>query len=174
MNEKKATYMVNSYGECILRIGYTWFGNIYDAEDVCQTVLMKLMDDEHTFDDKGQERAWVIRITINTCKNLKKSFWFRRTVGLEDAPQLVAEDVQFEEDGLLALVQQLPLHYRKVIYLHYYEEYAVKEIGEILQQKPALVSTHLARARAKLKKMIGDTDYGKSIQTRVGETSFNG
>ncbi|OUN06146.1 RNA polymerase subunit sigma-70 [Flavonifractor sp. An92] len=160
MDEKRAEDLVKRHADTILRIGYTWLGDLDDAKDVCQEVLIRLLEDGRTFPDPGQERAWVVRVTINACKNWKKSAWFRRRAPLEEGLHLSVENPEPEDGSLLAEVNRLPGKYREVLYLRYYEEYQVGEIAEILGQSPALVSTHLARAKAKLRKRLEGTCYG--------------
>lgn len=155
------------YSDTILRIGYTWLGDLDDTKDICQITLINLLEDGRLFSDTGQERAWVTRVTINACKNWKKSAWFRRSVRLDAALSLSVEAPEPADDTLLQLVQQLPLKYRQVIYMRYYEEYEVKEIADLLNRSPALVSTHLARAKAKLKTMLGGHDLEKSVSERA-------
>lgn len=153
--EQRAEYIVETYSDMLIRIGYTWFGNPYDAQDICQIVLMKCMECAKSFETNEQEKAWLLRVAINECKSLKRSAWFRRTVGFNDG---VLSEVELPEDDgcdLFAQVQKLSPTYRQVIYLHYYEGYLVKEIASILGQSPNLVSTHLARAKAKLKNQLG-------------------
>lgn len=133
MDGTRAEELVERYADAILRIGYTWLGDMDDAKDICQTVLIKLVEEGRRFPDLGQERAWVVRLSVNACKNWKKSAWFRRRAPLEEG---------------------LPPKYRQVVYLRYYEEYEVHEIAALLGQSPALVSTHLARARAKLRERL--------------------
>lgn len=160
MDEKRAEDLVKRHADTILRIGYTWLGDLDDAKDVCQEVLIRLLEDGRTFPDPGQERAWVVRVTINACKNWKKSAWFRRRAPLEEGLHLSVENPEPEDGSLLAEVNRLPGKYREVLYLRYYEEYQVGEIAEILGQSPALVSTHLVRAKAKLRKRLEGTCYG--------------
>ena len=165
MDEQRAEELVERYADLLVRIGYTWFSNLDDAQDVCQTVLIKLLEDGRVFPDRTQERAWVIRVAVNVCKNLRRSAWYRRTVGLDESLLLAVEAPELEEDGILPLVQKLPLKYRRVIFLRYYEEYEVGEIARLLRMKPALVSTHLARAKAKLKLMLeGSGNEGRVSQ----------
>ena len=159
MEEQRAQYLVERYADAILRIGFTWLGDMDDAKDICQDVLLKLVTDERTFPDAGQERAWVVRLTINRCKNWKKSAWFRRRAPLEEGLHLSAEMPEPGESPLLEQVNALPPKYRQVLYLRYYEGYQVKEIAELLGQSPALVSTHLARARAKLRQRLEGSCY---------------
>lgn len=78
MDEAQAEYLVTRYADLLIRIGRTWLEDLDDAKDICQIVLIKLLEHPRAFPDKGQERAWVIRIAVNECKNWKKSAWFRR------------------------------------------------------------------------------------------------
>lgn len=90
MESQRAEYLVQTYADAILRIGHTWLGDMDDAKDICQTVLIGLLEDGRTFPDVGQERAWVVRCTINACKNWKKSAWFRRRAPLRRLAALAA------------------------------------------------------------------------------------
>lgn len=160
MDERRAEELVNNHADTILRIGYTWLGDLDDAKDVCQEVLIRLLEDGRSFPDCGQERAWVVRVAINVCKNWKKSAWFRRRAPLEEGLHLSVELSEPEEGSLLEEVNRLPAKYREVLYLRYYEEYQVAEIAALLGQSPALVSTHLARAKAKLRQRLEGNCYG--------------
>lgn len=159
MDEALAEYLVDRYADLVLRIGRTWLGDLDDAKDICQTVLIKLLEAPRSFPDPGQERAWVIRLAVNECKNWKKSAWLRRRAPLEEGLQLSVENPEPESGGLLEQVQALPPKYRQVIFLRYYEGYEVREIAALLKISPALVSTHLKRGKEKLKIMLGGTEY---------------
>lgn len=153
--EQCAERIVTTYSDMLIRIGYTWFGNPYDAQDICQTVLMKRMEHTEAFETAALEKAWLLRVAVNACKSLKRSAWFRYTVGLEDGALSAVELPENDASDLFAQVQRLPPNYRNVIFLHYYEGYGVKEIADILRQSPNLVSKHLARAKTKLKNGLG-------------------
>lgn len=161
MNETRAEVLVREYADLITRIGYTWFGNIHDAQDICQNVLLKLLMADALPIAPEDCRRYAVRVAINECKNLKKSAWFRRTAPLTDGLELIVEVPEAGDSTLLAAVQSLPQKYREVTFLHYYEGYTVAEISELLGRSPALVSTHLARARAKLKNLLGGDKYGR-------------
>ena len=161
MGQERAQEWVDRYADLLLRIGYTWFSNLPDAQDLCQTVLLKLLETDPHLPDPEQEKAWVIRIAVNQCKNLRRSAWRRKTVALEEGLALTTAPP--EEDRVLPLVQALPPKYRRVIYLRYYEEYRVEEIAQLLHMKPALVSTHLSRARAKLKTMWEEEEHEAGV-----------
>lgn len=159
MDEERAEYLVSRYADLLLRIGYTWLGDLDDAQDICQTVLIRLLEDPHSFPDSGQERAWVVRLAVNACKNWKKTAWFRHRAPLDEGLCLSVQMPEAGEGGLLEQVQRLPLMYRQVIFLRYYEGYEVKEIAALLGRSPALVSTHLKRGKEKLKAMLGGMEY---------------
>ena len=163
MTDERAEYLVEHYADLILRTGKTWLGDMDDAKDICQTVLIKLLENPREFPDPVQERAWVIRVAVNECKNWRKTAWFRRRVPLDESLQLAAEDPEPEDGGLLAQVQARPAMYREVIFLRYYEGYEVKEIAALLGRSPALVSTHLKRGKEKLRNMLGGTEYARGF-----------
>ena len=159
MTDVRAEVLVERYANLLLRIGKTWLGSVDDAKDICQTVLIKLLEDPREFPDEGQERAWVTRLAVNECKNWRKSAWFRCRVPLDEGLELAVEDPEPEDGSLLAMVQALPAKYREVIFLRYYEGYEVREIAALLGRSPALVSTHLKRGKEKLRDMLGGTEY---------------
>ena len=163
MTDERAEYLVEHYADLLLRIGKTWLGDMDDAKDICQTVLIKLLENPRAFPEESQERAWVVRVAVNECKNWRKTAWFRRRVPLDESLQLAAEDPEPEDGGLLAQVQALPAMYREVIFLRYYEGYEVKEIAALLGRSPALVSTHLKRGKEKLRNMLGGTEYARGF-----------
>lgn len=159
MDSERAEYLVERYADLLVRIGRTWLGDWDDAQDVCQTVLIKLLEDPREFPDQGQERAWVVRLAVNQCKNWKKSAWVRRRAPLEEGLSLSAEAPEPEDGSLLERVQALPPKYREVIFLRYYEEYQVGEIARLLGIPAPLVSTRLKRAKDKLRTMLGGENY---------------
>ena len=97
--EAQAERLVANYADLILRLSYTYLGSTADAEDICQTVLLRLMTKAPRFQNEEHERAWVIRTTANACKDLLKSAARRSTVGLEAAGEVAAPDAP---DGAVA------------------------------------------------------------------------
>lgn len=159
MDSERAEYLVERYADLLIRVGRTWLGDWDDAQDVCQTVLIKLLEDSREFPDEGQERAWVVRLAVNQCKNWKKTAWARRRAPLEEGLTLAVEDPEPEDGSLLERVRALPPKYREVIFLRYYEEYPVREIARLLGIPAPLVSTRLKRTKDKLRTMLGGENY---------------
>ena len=152
LNRAEAERLVHSYSDLILRLSYTYLKSTDDAQDICQTVFLKLLQKPRQFASPEHEKAWIIRTAANLCKDHLKSRWRRTTVALEAAAAVPAPEE--EEGGLLAAVNLLPPKYRAVIYLYYYEGYAAKEIAELLGEKPATVSTQLSRGRQQLRALL--------------------
>ena len=145
----EAERLVNTYSDLILRLSYTYLNSTCDAQDICQTVFLKLLQAPRSFDNTEHERAWIIRTTVNLCKDLLKKHWRRTTVTLDAAEHVPAPEP--EEGSLAAALELLPPKYRTVLYLYYYEGYSAKEIAALLGEKPATIFTRLDRGRQKLR-----------------------
>lgn len=156
-----AEYLAETYADAILRLSYTYLKNTHDAQDICQTVFVKLLTEPREFESREHERAYVLRMAANACKDLLKSPWRKRTCGLESCMEVPAPETA--NGSLLAAVNDLPPHYRAVIYLYYYEGYQAAEIGAILGVPTATVHTRLVRGRARLRELLGGADYERSV-----------
>lgn len=154
----EAEALVEQWSDTVLRVAYTWTGSVQDAQDVCQTVLLKLLTRPERFQDPERQRAFVLRVTINCCKDLKKSAWARRRVSLEAAADAAVTMPEPGESPVLEAVLALPENYRRAVYLRYYEEYGVEEIAALMGCKASQVSTWLYRGKAKLRTMLGGSD----------------
>ena len=147
---------MDRWADTVLRVAYTWTGSVHDAQDICQTVFLKLLERAPDFVSSDHEKAWIICTTANTCKDLLKSPWRQRSQSLDVGLEVPAP--QAGDGSVLEAVNQLPPHYRAVIYLFYYEGYQAAEIGQILGIPTATVHTRLARGRTKLKELLGGND----------------
>ena len=137
--------------------------NKSDAEDVFQEVFLRLVQHQDKISDEEHLKAWLIRVTLNCCKKQFDSAWRRKTVSMEEQKEAGYEE-EYEENVIYKEVQNLPEKYRTVIHLFYFEEYSVKEIGEITGQKESAVKTQLSRARGILKeKLKGEFGYEPGI-----------
>lgn len=143
--------LVDKYSDMVLRLALTYLKNIYDAQDVCQEVFIKIFQQERTFLNPEHEKAWIIRVTINTCKDIMKSQWKRRFLPSEEIVLPITDD---ENKEVVSFVLELPLKYRSVIYLYYFENFSTAEIAKLLNRNEATVRTQLKRARDILKTKI--------------------
>lgn len=154
MDEAQAGYLVSTYADMILRVSYQYLKHTYDAEDICQTVFLKYLTSAPAFESSEHEKAWILRTTINACKDHLKRAWFRRTVPMEEADSVAAP--QEPRSELTEAMKTLPENYRVSLYLHYYEGYTTKEIACILGKQEATVSQYLSRGRRKLRQMLAE------------------
>lgn len=157
-SEWEANRAIDRYADLVRRVCMIHLKNHTDTEDIFQTVFLKYVTGTTEFESEEHEKAWFIRVTINACKDLLRSFFRSRTVSLDD---LLEQPDQVPEDHreVLEAVLALPDKYRDVVYLHYYEGYTAPEIGTILHKNPNTVYTLLARARDELRKMLGGEDF---------------
>lgn len=143
------------YQNMVYRIALHYFGNSQDAEDAVQEVFLRLYTAEKFFESPEHLRRWLIRVTVNVCRDVLRSPWRRRRVSLEELPEEPVFD-QPEQAALYREIMALPEKYRTVLNLFYYEELSVKEIGELLGLRTSAVTTRLHRARARLKEQLGE------------------
>ena len=143
------------YQNMVYRIALHYFGNSQDAEDAVQEVFLRLYTAEKSFESPEHLRRWLIRVTVNVCRDVLRSPWRRRRVSLEELPEEPVFD-QPEQAALYREIMALPEKYRTVRTLFYYEELSVKEIGELLGLRTSAVTTRLHRARARLKEQLGE------------------
>lgn len=155
-SEQEVNRAVEQYADTVRRICLVHLKNYADTEDIFQTVFVKYLLHTAPFASPEHERAWVIRVTINACKDLLRSVFRRRTVPLEDVAELPAQPE--EHRAVLQAVQALPGAYRDVVYLHYYEGYTAPEIAGILGKNVNTIYTRLTRARGLLRQALGGDD----------------
>ena len=141
-------YLFHRYRDDVYRLAVNYTRSPQEAEDVCQTVFLKLMDQGEI--TPGKEKAWLMQVTANECRDLMKSSWWKRTVPLEDAVHMS----QPRTDETITLLQTLDPKYRVVLYLHYYEQYTTQEISKLLKIPMGTVSTRLKRGRDRLKLLL--------------------
>ena len=156
--EELAHHLVETYADAMLRLSFSYLKNTADAQDVCQTVLVKLLTRPRDFESPEHERAWVLKMTANQCRDLLKSAWRHRTCDLEACAQLAAPEEP--QGSIWDAVSTLPDKYRAVVHLHYCEGYKAQEIAHILHIPVNTVYTRLARARAQLKELLEGEEYG--------------
>lgn len=150
-NEEHAQveHIIDCHLDMMIRIAFQNTKSMHDAEDVVQEVLVKLCALKPSFQSEEHLKAWLIRAVINKCHDMHKSAW-RRCVELTDD----IYELTNEESFMLGEVLKLPVKYRNVVYLYYYEGYSIKEISKLLDMNQNTLSSILQRARKQLKKSI--------------------
>ena len=140
--------------DAIFRLAFSCLKSRTDADDVTQTVLLRLYERQRPFESDNHLRHWLIRVTLNECKRYWRSPW-RRTEDFDS----YAGTLTFEapRDGeLFEAVMALDGKYRVVIWLYYYEGYTIAEIARLLHLPGGTVGTRLKRARERLRGMLSE------------------
>ena len=142
---------LDRYGNAILRCAYSYLHNMADAEEILQDTLLKLLTAAPRFESGEHEKAWLLRVAANLSKNRIEYNALRVSDELDESlAEEGREDLSFVWDA----VKDLPVQFREVIHLHYYEGYSTEEIAKILGRNPATVRSDLRRGREKLKTVL--------------------
>lgn len=162
MTETEFLPLFDQYHNMVYRLALTATRSPQDAEDIVQTVFLKLLDGK-TRPMPGHERAWLAKVTVNTCRDLMRSLWRRKTEPLDESIPFSSP----EEGALFEAVMALPQKYRMVIHLHYYEGYTCAEISDLLHISPSAVSMRLHRARNLLRSNLKEEHYEPLISEDI-------
>lgn len=155
--------IMSRYGQEVLKLVYSYVNNRAIAEDLTQDIFVKCYQGLHTYSGKAKLRTWLWRIAINHCKDFLKSWYNKNVVITEEEPiynttqkEMVEQAViqKEEDDQLIAAIMKLPIKYREVIYLYYYEELPIKEIALLTDTGENTVKTRLRRAKELLKEQL--------------------
>lgn len=141
------------YTDAVYKAALSCCKNKADAEDAVQNAFVKLLGTDTQFSDEEHIKRWLIRVAVNECKNVWKSFWHRNIVSFEELEK-EPEYIQPEKSEIFSEIMKLPQKYSVVIHLYYYEGYSVKEIAQIVSISESNVQVRLMRAREKLKKLL--------------------
>lgn len=153
MDTREYEQLLTLYLDSVYRVALSGCRTHADAEDVTQNTFIKLWERQESFENMEHARKWLIRVAVNECHSLWRTPWMKKTAYLEDSKK---EPSFFlgERSELYYAVLELPVKYRQVVHLYYFEEYSVKEIAEILKLSETAVQTRLQRARQKLKETL--------------------
>lgn len=138
----------------VYKLCFTYMKSASDAEDCAEDVFVKVLTGEITFDDEVHERKWLTVAAINLCKDRLKGWKRKAVMPIDDEPELAAPEHEDRGDVLEA-VQSLPVKYKDVIWLYYYEGYQTDEIAEILGRPPSTIRNQMRDARKLLKDKLG-------------------
>ena len=158
--ETEAKRLVTTYSDLILRLCYSTLGNASDAEDICQETLIKTMRRARPFEDAEHERAWIIRVALNACRDLMRRHGTHPTAPIDDIDEVAdgaacsEREILRENRSVLSAVLALPERQRIAIFLHYYANMSMKQIANITDSTPGAVAQNLSRGRASLRSTL--------------------
>lgn len=144
--------IVNTYADMLFRICMHYSQNRADGEDIVQQTFLKIIEKNIFFESPEHEKAWLIRVCINLCKDNLKSRRQNKTESFAAVENF--GEVSFEPLYITDHIRKLPSKQKIAIYLFYYENMSVKEIAEVMNEKQNTVLSHLNRGRNTLKKVL--------------------
>jgi len=154
MNRDVLLALFDRYHNAVYRLALSFTRSVPDAEDITQDVFLKLLDRTPML-QPGNEKAYLMQMCVNACRDLRRNAWHSRRAELCD-------DIVFtepEESGLFEAVMALPQKLRVVVHLHYGEGYSGAEIAELLHCSPSAVSMRLHRARKLLRQKLEEDSH---------------
>ncbi len=151
---------LQKYSDMVYRICFIYLGRRPEVDDVFQEVFLKLLQKSISFTDEDHEKAWLIRVTINQCKDVTRGFWWKRIDLVENA-ELPLQDTGERE--ILLVVLSLPQKYKDVVYLYYYQEYTVPQMAQLLRRSENTIYSQLHRARELMRQKLEGNRYEGSI-----------
>ncbi len=157
LDDRDVTRIVETYSDMLLRIALNRVKSVSEAEDIVQSVYLRLMTSRPQFRTADHERAWLVRTAVNLCLDYGKSAFRRTSVPLREEMEAAPPR---ETSGILDAVRQLPERDRYAIYLYYYEGLSTKEIARMLGERNGTTTSRLSRARKKLKSLLKGDDHG--------------
>lgn len=143
------------HAKTVYWVCFSYMKNPADTDDAASETFMKLIKSTQPFESEGHEKAWLIRVATNVCKDFLKH-WSRRNGNIEDYSGKPSADESFEVDAVMEAICGLPDKCKTVIYLFYFEGYSCPEIAKMVGKPQPTVRYHLQQARKILKERLGD------------------
>lgn len=154
MNDEMIVEIYNRNVDRMYKICFIYFkGNKYDIEDAIESIFLKFIEKNITFNNLEHEKAWFIVATKNYCKNKVKHWWNKN----KELDFEIKEEVK--NDEIISKVLDLPEIYKIPIYMHYYEGYSCVEIAKILNKPENTIYSYLNRGRNLLKDILEEENY---------------
>ena len=147
------------YADDVIRVSYFYLGDRGKAEDVCHDVFISLFTSRPEL-AAGSEKAWLLKVALNRCRDIWRSAWMRRVIygspAFETIPGPDTIGRHLEKQEILAAVNGLPPEFREIFILHYYQGYGISDIAKIVGVPEGTVSSRLSRGRKRLEKVLGE------------------
>lgn len=179
--KKRCAEAMRVHGDAVYRLAFARCRNTADAEDICQTTFLRFYASPIPFSNPEHEKAWLLRVCINACKDLQKSAWRTKVSAMPDefdAPDTSArKEATPQEEALDEAMQRLSPEQRTVAHLHYFEGFSTGETAQMLGMRSATVRSHLHRARIAMRNALEDAGFpqangriGASVEARGAST----
>lgn len=142
--------IIRKYGDMLYRLSVIMLKNDSDAEDVVQETIIKYYQKAPIFEDSEHEKAWLIRVATNKCRDLLRFRLRHPQIDDESLERIVCHS---SESGILEALTTLPEKYRLVLTLYYVEEYRVEDIAKIINRTSSAVKMRLQKGRKLLEEI---------------------
>lgn len=183
--KKRCAEAMRVHGDAVYRLAFARCRNTPDAEDIFQTTFLRFYASPIPFSNPEHEKAWLLRVCINACKDLQKSAWRTKVSAMPDefdAPDTSArKETTPQEEALDGAMQRLSPEQRTVVHLHYFEGFSTGETAQMLGMRSATVRSHLHRARIAMRNALEDAGFpqangriGASVEARGTSMSEGG
>ena len=166
MTDAEFAHAARTYGDTVYRVAFHALNNPADAEDVMQTVLLKLYECKKEFESEEHIKHWLLRVAVNESRKALRSFWRRASVPLEEWQETAAPEDPAKREVLEAVMALEP-KYRVAVYLYYYEGLSVAETAAAMRSNTSTVQTWLLRARAKLRKEFEEKEESVHVRPEI-------
>lgn len=151
ISKEKVEQAVGLYGDMLMKICLSMLGNRYDAEEIVQETFIAYITNPKEFCEDEHEKAWLLRVAVNKCKNFLRKSRRRIYINLDDIKEVIAAEEKQEQ---MVEIMQLPPKIKTAIHLHYYEGYTCKEIGAIVGATESTIKKRLQKGRELLKAIL--------------------
>lgn len=148
---RQAERLLSQYGDSILRLAYAYLHNMSDAEDVLQDTLLQFLKTAPVLENPDHEKAWLLRVAGNLSKN---RIAYNRVRGADELDESLAAEQREDLSYIWDAVKSLPVKYREIIHLFYYEGYSTGQIARLLRMNESTVRSRLRRGREQLKSIL--------------------
>lgn len=149
--------LYDQYATDVLRVCYFYLSDREKAEDVCQDVFVRLMT-THPLLQPGREKSWLLKVALNRCRDLWRGAWLKRVILGGPTFELIPAPDEFsrrdDQQAMMAAINQLPVTFKEVILLHYYQGMNIAEIAQMLELPEGTISSRLSRGRKKLESIL--------------------
>ena len=159
MTDEAFAQAVRVYGDTVYRVAYHALNSSHDAEDVMQTVFLRLYERKKDFESEEHMKHWLLRVAVNESRKQLRIPWRRTAVPLEEWRETAAPEDTEKAEALRAVMALEP-KYRLAVCLYYYEGLSVAETAAAMRANVSTVQTWLLRARKRLREELTEEKEG--------------
>ena len=154
--ESQLTALMSAHRTSLVRLAYLYLGDSALAEDAVQETFLKAWRHWESFREESAEKTWLTRIAINTCKDIRRTAWFRRarqSLSLDAAKKYGKPD-SYRDDTVIQAICRLSDRDREALLLRYYQQLSVRETAQVLGVSESSAASRIHRAKGHLRELL--------------------